>query len=266
MTLRTLIAATALVLLPGLNACSIEPVLEPANQRAFSFERDTLAFDNETRWKYQNGKHSGYAEPDPKDPEGEYTLHCFVMSRSVRQFFQFARFDAGRSKLDEDGYRKLVEQVIAHDPSETEPEQRVVIPGYASLRSFSAAHEDLLKDQLGSSAQSFLQRGNWRMVFPFSQDHQEETATSMLAEVRRHRPPVVHLATFPQITINHAVLLYAASESDGGIRFSVYDPNNSAKPTTLSFDKGKRSFVFPPAPYFAGGEVNAYEVYKSAVL
>ncbi|MDB5974296.1 MAG: hypothetical protein JWR07_1056 [Nevskia sp.] len=250
----------------GLCGCSIMPMLQPANDRAFSFERDTLSFDNETEWRYQHGSPAGYSVASDKDGESEYTLHCFVMSRSARQFFQFAHFDVSKRRVDDDTYRQLIKQVIAHDPSETEPlPERIVIPGYSGLRSFSVAKEALLKDELGSAAQSFLQRGNWRMIFPFSHDHQEETANSMLAEIRKHRPPVVHMATFPKITINHAVLLYAASETDSNIRFQVYDPNNAAKPTTLSFDRAKRSFTFPPNIYFAGGEVDVYEVYRSVV-
>ncbi len=246
--------------------CSILPVLQPANDRPFNFEQDTLAFDNETEWRYEAGSPVGYSKPSSKNPEGDYTLRCFVMSRSARQFFQFARFDASKRGVDDDTYRQLIHQVIAHDPSETGPlPERVVIPGYSGLRSFSADKEVLLKGELGGAVQSFLQRGNWRMVFPFSHDHQEETANSMMVEIRKHRPPVVHVVTFPKITINHAVLLYAVSETGSNIRFQVYDPNNAAKPATLDFDRAKRSFIFPANIYFVGGEVDVYEVYRSAL-
>lgn len=237
-------------------ACSsVQPTLQPANDRAFRFERDTLAFENEV-----SAQHKG------SEGEDDYTLHCFVMTRSARQFFQFARFDGNAPVVDDEGYRKLIQAVIAHDPSEPTPPRagRIVIPGYWNLYSFSKAREDLLKSELGSAVQSFVQRGNWRMVFPFSHDHQEEMAQAMLAEIRRNRPPVVHLVVFPRLSIDHAVLLYGAEQTSSGIRYAVYDPNDPAAPASLDYDRGKRSFWFPRNSYFAGGVVDAYEVYKSA--
>jgi hypothetical protein len=158
----------------------------------------------------------------------------------------------------------LIRAVIAHDPSETEAlPERIVIPGFPNLRSFGVAKEAMLKAELGSAVESFLQRGNWRMVFPFSHSDQEKTATSMLGEIRQNRPPVVHMVTFPKITINHAVLLYSAVETSSSIRFQVYDPNRSAKPAHLTYDRMKRRFNFPRNKYFPGGEVEVYEIYKS---
>ncbi|HWY25585.1 MAG TPA: hypothetical protein VNX47_11740 [Nevskia sp.] len=235
-------------------ACSINPDLQPANDRPFRFERDSLAFEN----MLASGSKG-------REGEDDYTLHCFVMTRSARQFFQFARFDGDQPPLDDEAYRKLIHAVIAHDPSEPTPAraERILIPGYWNLYSFSKAREDLLKDELGSAMQSFMQRGNWRMVLPFTHDQQEETALSMAAEIRRHRPPVVHLVVFPSLSIDHAVLLYGAEETQGGIRFEVYDPNDPAAPASLSYNRDKRSFYFPKNKYFPGGTVDAYEIYKS---
>jgi hypothetical protein len=248
---RSVVACLAL----GLGACSIHPVLQPANDRPFRFERDSLAFEN----MLSAARHG-------KEGEDDYTLHCFVMTRSARQFFQFARFDGDEPALDDEGYRKLVHEVIAHDPDEPTPPraQRIVIPGYWNLYAFSRAKEDLLKDELGSAVQSFMQRGNWRMVFPFSHEHQEETALSMAAEIRRNRPPAVHLVVFPALSIDHAVLLYGAEDTHEGIRYEVYDPNDPARPASLYYNRDKRSFNFPPNKYFAGGEVDVYEIYRSA--
>ncbi|MBL6751713.1 MAG: hypothetical protein ISP90_14395 [Nevskia sp.] len=247
-----------------LSGCSVYAVLDPANSRAFQFKRDTLAFDNELQWKPAAA--SGDAAKGGAESNDEYTLHCFVMTRSARQFFQFARFDASQPRLDTEAYRRLVRAVIAHDPSEIAGPQaeRIVIPGYRDLYSFSQDKEAMLKEELGSAMQSFLQRGNWRMVFPFSHEHQEQTALSLLAEIQRHRPPVVHLATFPNITINHAVLLYGAARTSRTIRYAVYDPNDASAPASLIYDRAKRSFYFPPNHYFPGGEIDVYEIYKSA--
>ena len=241
-------------------------ILEPANERAFKFGRDTFAFKNELQWIYHAGVSVYAGGVKERNPDAEYVLHCFVLSRSARQFFQFARFDPAAKQIDDHGYTELIRKVIALDPSQRAPAtDRVVIPGYPDLHSFSKARESILKSELGSAANSFLQRGNWRMIFPFSHDHQEETAKSLLAEIRIDRPPVVHLVVFPELTINHAVLLYGAREERNRIVFKVYDPNSSSSPALLTYDRRTRTFDFPRADYFVGGMVDVYEVYKSVI-
>jgi hypothetical protein len=79
--------------------------------------------------------------------------------------------------------------------------------------------------------------------------------------IRRQRPPVVHLGDFPALHINHAVVLFDARESDKEIEFSVYDPNDSSKPSKLKFDRVARRFYFPSNFYFTGGRVSVYEIY-----
>jgi hypothetical protein len=246
-------------------ACSVSPVLEPAGSRPFDFARDSFAFDNQLEWRYAVDPVRGTTEAVGANPDSEYTQHCFVLSRSARQFYQFARFDPVAPALDEAGYRERVRAVLDHDPSETAAVTRVVIPGYASLRAFSRDHETLLKDELGSKADSYLQRGNWRMIFPFSRAHQRSTAATLAAEIAVNRPPVVHLATFPEIHINHAVVLYAVDHEGDAIRFSAYDPNDSRHPTVLVYDAAAGAFRFATTDYFAGGEVDVYEIYRSTL-
>jgi hypothetical protein len=258
------VGALAVLLLA---ACAVPaPVVDPANQRPFRFGADTFAFNNQLEWRYRIDPQAGTTTPAGPNPGADYTLRCFVLARSARQFFQFARFDPRRPPLDDAGYRRLIDAVVDLDPSERPPSSgRIVIPGYADLHSFSRAHEALLKDALGSAVDSYLQRGNWRMVFPFSREHQQATAQALEAEVRADRPPVVHLVRFPDLSINHAVLLYGVSRIDGGLRFQVYDPNDDAHPAQLDFDEQSQSFRFPANFYFAGGAVDVYEVYKSAL-
>ncbi len=59
----------------------------------FNFQRDTLAFANSTVFAYQQGKIVSYGDPDPKQKSKRYTRRCFVMSRTVVQFYKFAQFD-----------------------------------------------------------------------------------------------------------------------------------------------------------------------------
>ncbi len=87
-------------------------------------------------------------------------------------------------------------------------------------------------------------------------------AAQFLADLKDNRPPVVHVVRFPQLTINHAVVLFAATETTNEIRFATYDPNNPAHPAVLTYDRASRTFNFPANDYFPGGRVDVYEVYR----
>ena len=63
------------------------------------------------------------------------------------------------------------------------------------------------------------------------------------------------------MTINHAVLLFAAEERDGDLEFRAYDPNDVRAPMTIRFDRAAQTFLFPPRHYFDGGPVTLYEIY-----
>jgi hypothetical protein len=100
------------------------------------------------------------------------------------------------------------------------------------------------------------------MVFPFSRRHQQAAAEELLQKAHQGRPAVLHVVCFPELTINHAVLLYGAEESENGIIFSIYDPNRPAAPAFLNYDRLKRTFYLPANLYFRGGEVDVYEIYR----
>ncbi|HUP91824.1 MAG TPA: hypothetical protein VM074_06210 [Solimonas sp.] len=253
---------TAAALLGG--CATSGAVLEPARERAFDFQRDTFAFLNEVEYQYHIDVASRTTVAIGRNPDAEYSQRCFAMTRTARQFMQFARFEPGAPRLGEEEYRDRLRRVLAHDPSERGQAERIVFPGYASLRAFSADREAMVKKEVGGRWLSYYwQRGHWRIMFPFSDGGQATMAENLLAEIRVQRPPVVHLITFPELTINHAVLLYGAEEKGDQIRFSAYDPNDNKRPTTLIFDRRTRRFEYPRQFYFAGGPVDVYEVYKS---
>lgn len=237
------------------------PGAPPDTSRAFAFQRDTFAFANELTWDYHYDN-AGKWISQKRYPKPDYTLHCFVVARSCRQFFEHARFDPKQPKVDEDTYRRLIRRVVTISPRKRlPPDQRIVIPGYADLRSFSAAHEKLLKAQCGGAWQSYLQRGNWRMIFPLSHAEQARMARQIVRHLRPDHPVIVHLVRFPQLTINHAVVVYAAHQSPGEIQFTAYDPNRPSGPIALEFDCASRTFSLPANNYFPGGQLKAYEVY-----
>ncbi|HLP78774.1 MAG TPA: hypothetical protein VK327_17870 [Candidatus Paceibacterota bacterium] len=231
--------------------------------RPFDFQRDTFSYANQLIWDYHFDAQGRWVHQRHK-PEPDYTHHCFVVTRSARQFFQNARFDPAKPVADEKTYRRLIREVVSIDPARVLPEEKkIVIPGYADLRSFSEAQEHLLKEKCGGAWRSYFQRGHWRMVFPFSRAHQERTAENLLEDLKQNRPPVVHVVRFPQLTINHAVLIFGAKQTAGTIEFHAYDPNKPDSPKTLLFDRASRTFSFAGNDYWPGGRLDVYEIYRS---
>lgn len=253
---RAVVALAALIAL-GCAARRPPAMLERA---PFAFPRDTFAFANITVWEYDVDPASGAIAWRPRVPPPDFALRCGTMARLARQFWAGARFDPSAPVADEATYRRLVTTIADGDPRRP-AEEPVVIPGYADLRTFSAAHPELLKDAMAGAWQSHLQRGNWRMIFPFSPGHQRREAERLLDDLARGWPPVVHVLRFPRTTINHLVLVYAAEETPAEIRFAAYDPNDAERPVTLVWDRAAELFRYPATPYFPGGPVRAYAVY-----
>jgi len=247
----------------ALCGCATSQRASIETRHPFNFQTDTFAFANELVWEYHYDEHGKWVS-QPRQPAPDYSHHCFVVARSACQFFEGARFDPAQPVADAATYRRLIRRVVSKSPGRVTPDsEKIVIPGYANLRDFSEAQEALLKSQCGSAWQSYTQHGHWRMIMPFSRHHQEKMAAQLIADLKVGRPPVVHLVRFPQLTINHAVVLFDAAETDQEIRFATYDPNNPKTPTTLVYDRAKRTFQFPANDYYPGGRVDVYEVYRN---
>jgi hypothetical protein len=256
-----LVSSTFLVLLFALCGCACHQPF--VGTRPFDFQKDSFSYANELVWDYHFDADGKWVH-QRHEPEPDYTHHCFVVARSARQFFENATFDATKPIASEEAYRRLIRHVVSVDPSHPLPDsKKIVIPGYANLRDFSAGQEKPLKEECGGAYQSYFQRGHWRMVFPFSRKHQGRTAEQLLADLKENRPPIVHVVRFPQLTINHSVLLFDAKETDKEILFSVYDPNKPNNPKTLTFDRASRTFTFPGNDYWPGGRVDIYEIYRT---
>jgi hypothetical protein len=102
------------------------------------------------------------------------------------------------------------------------------------------------------------------MVFPFTRGQQARAAERLADSIREGGVTVAHLVRFPELTINHAILLYEVKPSDSFLTFMAYDPNSPEGPVELFFDHQSREFLFPGNAYFGGGMVKVYEVYHSA--
>ncbi len=236
---------------------------KPVAQRHFDFSDDTFAYANELVWEYHFDE-NGRRLVTRRAPAPEYTLHCFVLARTARQFFSNARFAPAQSKADEETCRRLVRRVARSNPRKPLPDaEKIIIPGYSNLREFSEAHESLLKAECGGAWRSYFQRGNWRMAFPFTRSGQKSVAEDLLASSKRNWPPLVHVVNFPKLAINHALLVFDAKETESEIRFTAYDPNDMSQPITITFNRAQRRFLFPQTRYFAGGPVNLYEIYSA---
>jgi hypothetical protein len=226
----------------------------------FRFPADVFAFANETVWEYHVDETTGRRWWFEREPRPPFSLRCGPMARAVRQFFTNARFDPTAPKLDAPGYERLVQEVMRSDPRRDRAE-RIVIPGYADLRSFSGPYAELIKASMSGAWTSQLQRGNWRMIFPFSRRNQEGVMRQLRESLAAGRPPIVHVLRFPDITMNHMVVVYAVQETPAEVRFLAYDPNDADRPVVLAYDRVARTFSYPRTPYFPGGLVRAYEIY-----
>jgi hypothetical protein len=239
----------------------ISPTASPA--RSFQFERDAFAFANELIWEYRYDPASGTMTTFRNSPPPDYAHRCFVMVRSARQFFSHARFEPGLPPADDLTCRGLIREVVRRNPRQNSPDsETVVIPGYDGLRSFSRAREPLLKAECGGAWQSYFLRSHWRMVFPISRRHQERTARQLVASFKTQPAPIVHLVRFPQLTINHGLILATLAETESDIRFQAYDPNIPQHPVELTYRRPERTFYFPRNHYWAGGRLDVIEIYR----
>lgn len=254
------VVAGLLLLLAGCAA----PGNRAVSNRPFLFGRDTFAYANELVWEYRFDPVTGRTSHARVEPAPTYTHHCFAMVRSARQFYQHARFDPALPEVDDRAYRRLIRTVVSASPRQSRPAgEEIVIPAYTNLHHFSLAKPDLLREECGSVWQSYCQRGNWRMLFPFFRKHQRRMAGQLTEALDRNLPPVVHIVRFPDLSINHALLLFGYRAGRDGCVFLAYDPNSPGEPLELAYDDRKKEFSLPPTRFFAGGQVDVYQVYHA---
>ena len=214
------------------------------------------------RWSYAF-EADGSTRTEEATTPPNFSLRCFPMVRATREFFYHARFAPELPHATKDEYREITKEIMGRSSRcPAEEDDRIIIPGFADLHGFSAAYSDLLREECGGSWRSYFQRGNWRMIFPISNRRERKTASELVSEVREGRLPIVHVYRFPEVKLNHSVMIYAAEEREGGVDYLAYDPNFPERPTKLSFDVETNAFQLERNPYFAGGTVKVYQVYR----
>ena len=147
-------------------------------------------------------------------------------------------------------------------------EERIVIPGYASLHEFSRAQEAAVKEGLVGRFWTLVHWTNWRVVFPVP------ALAAGAGRARDARPssaegrPVQLLVTnFPTWELNHTVLAYAIGSTRPVTSSSlVYDPNDPAEPGRVTFDRpsaaSRRAGFYDTEP----GPIRAFRMYYWALL
>jgi len=232
----------------------------------FRFDRDTFAFQNATVLKYKNGVPSLRARSTSDDPANKYSRRCFVMTRTVMQFRKFARFDPHGAPLDDNQLAARIRTVSRHFAwQEPLPEnERIVFPGYANLRQISKARAEVFKENIGSGFITYFRPSNGRMFFQHSRKYQDRTHANLDAALSRGDLFVGYLSTYPKLSINHAVLVYAREKRRPGDElehYLVYDPNHAEAPRKLTWSPRERAFSYQKDIDFIGGFVRVYQAY-----
>ena len=232
--------------------------------RRFEFTRDSFAFANELVWAYDWDPATRKMTFGRREPKPDYVHRCFALARVARQFFYHARFAADQPLATDDIYRQCVHAVMVRNPRiPCKPEAQIIIPGFAGLREFSRAQEKLLKIACGGAWRSYFLRSHWRMIFPFSRAHQTRTAGGLIAALKRHYLPIVHIVKFPSLTVNHAIVLFDVTETGRGWEFTAYDPNNVDKSERLTFDRATQTFFLPANSYWPSGALDVSHISRS---
>jgi hypothetical protein len=62
--------------------------------------------------------------------------------------------------------------------------------------------------------------------------------------------------------MNHGMVLFDADETETGVVFQAYDPNDPVKPSVITFDAATRTVSLPANRYWIGGKLDVIEIYR----
>ena len=253
----------SLLSLPALSA--YEPPTTPA-PRPFAYHIDSFAFANETVWNYVDGSvksDSSRASSTKRD----YTRRCFVVTRAAVQFWKFARFDPNAAPLSHDRLADRIREVTGRSvwlPA-LAPKERIVFPGYASLRAISAADPGVFQENIGLGWPVYFRAGNMPIVAPVYRETEAHLNDEIYHDLDLNYPTIVWLYNFPSLKINHVVVIFSGEKEQGHYRYTVYDPNYTDGPKKLDYDTTTRTFSYQPTFYFKGGPVEVRAVYRGVL-
>ena len=231
--------------------------------RAFRYSSDTFGFANETVWNYVDGTVKSES-PKSQGHKREYTRRCFVMARAAVQFWKFARFEPNAKPLPPEELaariRKVTERSVWLRPLPYG--KKTVFSGYSNLREISAAWPGVFQANIGQGWPIYFRAGNMPIVAPIPDCIEADLNDEIFHDLQMNYPTIVWLYNFPNLNINHTVVVFAGQQNFGRFRYRVYDPNYLDGPEELEYDPGTERFSYQPTFYFKGGAVSARAVYR----
>jgi hypothetical protein len=254
-----LVALAALLLFP-FAARAYEPptVVAPAPLR---YPEDTFAFKNETVWNYVCG--AVHPETDVTRKR-QYTQRCFVMSRSIVQFWKFARFDPSLPPLNAAGLAARIRQVTGRSvwlPA-LAAKDRIVIPGYHDLREASAAMAYVFQANIGLGWPFYFRVGNSVIAMWVTRALEDRLNGEIFHDLQMNTPSILWVYRFPSLKMNHVVVVYSGTRDTDGYHYHVYDPNYRDRFSHLDYNPKTRTFSFQPVYFFKGGPVTVRSIYR----
>lgn len=247
----------------SVGCASVRPSTGPG--RPFQYPDDTFAYVNELVFHYENGVPVSSTNAPAR--EHAYTRRCFIMAAGVVQFWKHARFDPQAAPVAEAELARRIRQVrnrAAWWPSEPS-DQRIVLPGFASLHDLSEREGPLLRANMGAGWTTYFHPRKYPMPFLPSPEEESRVADDLQYWMEHSHPMAVWVYNFPNVDINHAVTVYEKAERPrpDQLAFHVYDPNYTDGPRTLLFDTITRAFSYGKTFYFPGGTVHVRPMYTS---
>jgi hypothetical protein len=245
--------------------CVFSALNSPAWSKTFNFQTDTFHFANQTYFDYQTASDQQIIIARRKGEIPDYSRHCFQLCRAVLQFDKFAEFRSDLPEAAESEYQKIVRRISRIPAWGSGPEEKIMIPGYRNLDSFSSAHALTIQKNLGLWWPSYWRIGNWRIVFPVPRSSQARMATWLQNELDNGRIRAAYITRCKPL--NHCLVTYHCDQlPDGDLVFLVYDANQPKKIVHLTYRASDRSFYFDRTWYYKGGLVSVMALYASPLF
>jgi hypothetical protein len=263
--IKIVAGAGLILLLLRAPLAAYDPPEAPA-PRPFKYLTDTFSFANETVWNYVDGSLKSDS-PDAKAKKRDYTRRCFVVTRAAVQFWKFARFDPNAPPLTNDDLVGRIRQVTERSvwlPALAK-DQRIVFPGFANLRGISAANPSIFQANIGEGWPVYFRAGNMPIVVPIGRDTESELNREIYHDLQMNYPTIVWLYKFPDLDINHVLVVISGRHEGGKYHYQVYDPNYTNGPKNLDYDEASRTFAYQRTFYFKGGPVEARAIYRGVL-
>ena len=245
--------------------CLTIAMLAPlAKAKPLKFPADTFSFSNELYFEYQMKPDGGLVIRNRKKDHGSdaYSRHCFVLTRAILQFHNFAEFRRDLPQLSDEDYAQRIRRLSRIPVWSSGPKEKIQFPGYPDLYSFSAAHPLVLQENLGLWWPTYLRLGNWRIVLPVPRSGQRRLAQSLKQGLDRGTVQAVFITRFRPI--NHCLVVFGyRAKPIGDLVFFVCDVNQPGHLVHLHYQASDESFYFDRTWYYPGGLVNVLPLYVS---